>query len=124
MGGGGARYVYACTYLLRICACITMIMYSIQSNTFQGILITDGSSSYAVFIYNCSNMERGGGSIGWYQSKTHYAHYYASFQDNSNRAVCGYQTAIFTSLVYRINKSECPSVSSLSYTDCMPIISI
>ena len=103
--GGRRCAICICTYLLWTCACIT-IMYSIQSNTFQGILITDGSSSYAVFIYNCSNMEWGGSVINWYQSETHYAVYYASGLSNSNRAVCGYQTTIFTTLVYRIDKSK------------------
>ena len=30
----------------------------LQTNTFQGVVITDGSTSFAVFIYRC-------GSIGW-----------------------------------------------------------
>ena len=35
------------------------------TNTFQGILITDGFNSYAVFIYECDGMEWDGGEIGW-----------------------------------------------------------
>ena len=34
-----------------------------QTNTFQGILITDGKQSYTVFIYQCGSME-------WYRSPT------------------------------------------------------
>ena len=96
-----------------------LIVYSIQSttNTFQGILISDGSSSYAVFIYDCSNMEWGGGVIGWQQSTTQYGSYYASGQTSSNSAVCGLQTSSFTTFVYRIG--EWPSVLSLSSTDCI-----
>ena len=42
------------------------VFFSIQSttNTFQGVLISDGSSSYAVFIYDCLKMNWGGGVIG------------------------------------------------------------
>ena len=39
------------------------------TSTFQTVLITDGSSSYAVFIYECGRMEWGGATIGW--SETH-----------------------------------------------------
>ena len=35
------------------------------TNTFQGILITDGFNSYAVFIYECGGMGWDGGEIGW-----------------------------------------------------------
>ena len=96
-------------------------MYSIQSttNTFQGILISDGTSSYAVFIYDCSNMEWGGGVIGWQQSTTQYGSHSASGQISANSAVCGFQTSTFTTLVYRIG--EWPSVLSHSSTDCISL---
>ena len=84
------------------------VMYSIQSttNTFQGILISDGSSSYAVFIYDCSNMEWGGGVIGWQQSTTQYASHDNSDDRDSNEAVCRYQTSSFTTLVYRVDSGK------------------
>ena len=83
-------------------------MYSIQSttNTFQGILISDGSSSYAVFIYDCSNMEWGGGVIGWQQSTTQYASHDNSDDRDSNETVCRYQTSSFTTLVYRVDSGK------------------
>ena len=100
---------------------LIIIMYSIQSitNTFQGILISDGSSSYAVFIYDCSNMEWGGGVIGWQQSTTQYASYTESGLRSSNRAVCGFQTSSYTTLVYKI--CECTSLPSLTYTECISL---
>ena len=98
-----------------------LITYSIQSttNTFQGILISDGYSSYAVFIYNCSNMEWRGGVIGWQQSTLQYGSHFASGQSSANIDVCGFQTSLLRSLVYKIG--EYPSVPSLSYVDCTPL---
>ena len=101
-----------------VCTCIIIyldmykyyydVMYSIQSttNTFQGILISDGYSSYAVFTYDCSNMEWGGGVIGWQQSTTQYASHDNSDDRDSNEAVCRYQTSSFTTLVYRVDSGK------------------
>ena len=40
-----------------------MLQLCSQSNTFQGILITNGNDSYAVFTYEC-------GTLQWAQSST------------------------------------------------------
>ena len=40
-----------------------------MTSTFQAVLITDGFSSYAVFIYQCGGMGWGGAEIGWQASK-------------------------------------------------------
>ena len=111
---------------MEVCKSVIMLIitvYSMQSisNTFQGILISNGTSSYAVFIYDCSNMEWGHGVIGWQQSTTQYASHSNSGLISSNEAVCGFQTISFTSLVYRIEGGECTSVPSLSYTDCISL---
>ena len=66
-------------------------------------------------------MQWGGGVIGWQQSTTRYASYFASGQSDSNDTVCENQKNYFTTLVYRIDESECPPVLSLSYTDCIPL---
>ena len=49
----------------------TSFSFHLQSttSTFQAALITDGSYSYAVFIYECGGIEWGGATIGW--SETH-----------------------------------------------------
>ena len=90
-----------------MCWCMYFFIQS-TTNSFQGILISDGSSSYAVFIYDCTNMEWGGGVIGWQQSTTRYASHSASRQSSSNEAVCDYQSSSFTSLVYRVDSGQSP----------------
>ena len=103
------KAVYSCKYYYNYYN--DNCFFQSTTNTFQGILITDGSSSYAVFIYNCSNMEWGGGVIGWQQSTTQYASYYASGQSSSNTAVCVSQTTSFTTLVYRVYSDQSPYLS-------------
>ena len=91
------------------------VFFSIQSttNTFQGVLISDGSSSYAVFIYDCLKMNWGGGVIGWQQNTTQYASHSASGQSSSNEEVCRGRSSSFTSLVYRISSGKSSSVQCL-----------
>ena len=51
-----------------VCISISCLL-QFTTSTFQAVLITDGSSSYAVFIYECGGMEWSGATIGW--SETH-----------------------------------------------------
>ena len=80
------------------------------TNTFQGILITDGYSSYAVFIYECGGMEWGGGEIGWQasslQNETHYL-----TGNNSDDIGCLYSSS-YSVIVYKL-AGECVYVHSV-----------
>ena len=45
------------------------MIFQTQSNTYQGVLITDGANSYAVFIYECGELAEGvAARIGYYIS--------------------------------------------------------
>ena len=72
------------------------------TNTFQGILIADGSSSYAVFIYECGGMEWGGGVIGWQANTSQYNSHSLSGDSNSNDVGCLYSTT-YSAVVFRID---------------------
>ena len=37
-----------------------IFLYSLQTNTFQAVLATDGSNSFALFIYKCGDLEWNG----------------------------------------------------------------
>jgi hypothetical protein len=77
------------------------------TSTFQGILITDGNSSYAVFIYECGSMEWSGGVIGWQASTSRYTAHPFSGQYYSNYIGCLLSTS-YTAIVYSLN-SQCGS---------------
>ena len=63
---------------------------SLQTNSFQGILITDGYSSYAVFTYRCGYMDWSdeptliGYRIGSYDSTNSYS------GNSANNIACAY----------------------------------
>ena len=78
-------------------------LYILQSATklFQAALITDGSASYAVFIYNCHNYPRlntwNDGNIGWADTSSLYKNgrlYCSDYSCNNN-------------ILYRLDRSKC-----------------
>ena len=83
------------------CHACSLIPQSI-TNTFQGILITDGSSSYVVFVYECGGMEWGGGVIGWQASRTDFYTHYLSRRIDSNDVGCLYSSS-YSAIVYRLD---------------------
>ena len=85
------------------------------TNRFQGVLITDGYYSYAVFIYLCGSMESGGGVIGWQASTSQYASYYLSGESNSNDVACANSYYSYNTLVFRLDDSKSfpPSISPM-----------
>ena len=83
---------------------IMLIIFCSQSitNTFQGILITDGISSYAVFIYECGGMEWGEGVIGWQQSSSsRFDWHFLSGMRNSTSIGCLYSST-YSAVVYKV----------------------
>ena len=82
-----------------------LIFLQSKTNTFQGVLITNGLSSYAVFIYKCGSMEWGGGVIGWQASGLHYNSHYLSGDSNSNDIGCLYSTT-YSAVVFKINNGK------------------
>ena len=79
------------------------------TSTFQGILITDGTNSYAVFIYECGGMEWGGGVIGWRDRSTEDFHDLSGERD-SNLIGCLYSSS-YSAIVYKLTReySACRS---------------
>ena len=73
------------------------------TNTFQCILITDGYSSYAVFIYKCGGMEWGGGVIGWQAGLSHYASQSSSGDSDNNDIGCLYSSGN-SAIVFKLCK--------------------
>ena len=69
--------------------------------TFQAVLITDGSDSYAVFIYDCGGMGWGGATIGWQDSATLYREHYLSGSSSADVG-CLYSNSN-SAIVYKLN---------------------
>lgn len=68
-------------------------------STFQGILITNRTSSYT--IYECVGMEWGGGTIGWQASTSEHGLHSLSGDPDSNDVGCMYSTN-YSAVVFRL----------------------
>lgn len=73
------------------------------TSTFQAVLITNGSSSYAVFTYECGEMEWSGATIGWAYSNSVYQRHPLSRSRNSDDIGCRYSSTS-SIIVYRLGK--------------------
>ena len=115
-GGSSVSHMYETQLTEEQClkskVCVSESQFHMQgiTNTFQAILITDGTDSYAVFIYECGGMEWGGGVIGWQASFSNYMSHYLSGHLNSNDIGCLYSSS-YSAVVYRLDsKFACPAV--------------
>ena len=72
------------------------------TSTFQGILITDGFNSYAVFIYECGGMEWSRGEIGWRDGSSEQVSHSLSDRYNSDDIGCLYSNT-YSAVVYRLH---------------------
>ena len=60
-----------------------------QSNTYQGILITDGVSSYVVFVYHCDLLDPFSvAGIGYYINNTLFKEHPLSNMNRSSAIAC------------------------------------
>ena len=67
----------------------TLLCVFSQTNTYQGILITDGIQSYAVFTYNCELLNpRSIAGIGYYFSNTQFEEHPLSNTNHSSTIAC------------------------------------
>ena len=58
-------------------------------NSYQGILITDGSRTYALFIYNCSQLNRDSvAGIGYFFNSSLFEEHALSNTDQSSMVAC------------------------------------
>ena len=86
-----------------------------DTNMFQGILITDGDYSYAVFINLCGSTYWDFGVIGWSPS------FYIIGESNSDNVACADADSFYSTLVYRLDDSE-SSPSFLPHTSIVMIL--
>ena len=75
-----------------------------QRNTFQGIVITNGASSYAVFTYECGDINWGGGAtIGFKATGSFYQNHAYSGSRAASIDCVNSPTSQWNNVVYRLN---------------------
>lgn len=106
------RMYIKCTSFLRwgymllayIYVCLWMWLTLPQRNSYQGIVITDGTRSYAVFIYNCqllNNLSFAG--IGYYFSSTQQKEHRLSNTNASSTIACvNLPGSPWSTVIYRL----------------------
>ena len=82
-------------------------MYDIlQANTFQGILVTDGEQSYALFTYNCDMMEwSGNATVGFNAAgKFFHSHFLSGTHSITNIACINSPQSSWSNIIYQLSK--------------------
>ena len=93
------------TYIYEICG-----LPHVQGNSFQAVVVTNGVLSYAVFTYQCGELnwvQFNSASIGFSASSTSFANHPFSQQPNVNDIACLSQRCPpWTNVVYQISKKQ------------------
>ena len=79
--------------------------FSSQNNTWQGLVITDGVTSYAVFTYRCGDMNWAyGPTIGFNAAGDYYVNHPNTGSTNGEEIAClNFPTNEWYNLVYEIS---------------------
>ena len=77
----------------------------VQTNTFQGIVITNGQQSYALFTYQCGLLGwSGGATIGFTAAGKVYQNHHLSGTYARNIACLNSKITIWTNVIYQLSK--------------------
>ncbi len=75
-----------------------------QRNTYQGIVITDGLNSYAVYTYRCEELEWGdGATIGYNAAGDYFENHELSGSSATDVACLNDVFSVWSNLVYRLS---------------------
>ena len=104
--------------------CYYSVFLHMQTNTFQGVVITDGSQSYAVFIYKCGLLQWSGldrfyrhAVIGYNMKGQFMNHPFSGFGVATNVACVNSPETSWTTLLYDIG--EIRDELQLSRMECL-----
>ena len=84
-----------------------------QTNTYQAVIITDGLSSFALFIYNCQQMEWSGEvGIGVNGDGRFYANHILSKSETAHEVAClNSPSSNWNNILYQLRKFFCINLS-------------
>lgn len=60
----------------------------LQRNTYQGILVTNGQRSYALFLYQCGQLQTNLAGVGYLADGNFYENHPLSNSDSSSDVAC------------------------------------
>ena len=81
-----------------------MILPYYNQDSFQGVLVTDGTKSYCLFLYQCDLLESSRASIGFSSSGNFFFNHQLSLSPSSSEVACGNTPdSNWNSLLYQIH---------------------
>ena len=90
------------TFHVHIC-----FYFTVQTNTFQGILITNGTGSYTVFTYECGAIGWGGGAtIGYKAAGSFYQNHALSGSSAASIGCVNSPASQWNNVVYQLNDGQ------------------
>ena len=83
-----------------------------QTNTYQGVVVTDGQFSYSLFIYNCDLLTwSGGATIGFNADGIFYENHKISQSTNVRNVAClNLPDSAWSNVLYQLCKSTLHAV--------------
>ena len=84
------------------------LLYTLQSNTYQAVVVTDGSSTYTVFTYLCNDLDNTtlGGRIGYYNDSCNFVEHEFSLAQMSFMVACANEEETpWSNIVYHLTPS-------------------
>jgi len=83
-----------------------IIMLLLQTNTYQGIVVTNGDQSYALFTYRCGQLGwSGGATIGFSAAGDFYYNYKMSGTSSVKNVACeNSPESSWTNIIYQLSK--------------------
>lgn len=87
--------------------CIPLTFSSIQTNTFQGIVVTNFTTSYAVFVYKCGDLEfSASASIGFTALDVLFENHRVSGYNARQIACTNSGQSEWVNLVYKLTRED------------------
>ena len=79
----------------------------LQTNTFQAVMVTDGNNSFAIFIYQCGDLQwsRNGTTIGFGAGSEFFSNHWLSGTPNVSSIAClNTPDSQFFTLLYKLTE--------------------
>lgn len=74
-----------------------------QNNTYQAVIITDGTKAYAVFTYKCGALNWAGeATIGYNAGGDYYMNHPLSGLSLSNAIACVHNDSVWNNVIYNL----------------------
>lgn len=102
--GQSTSLVHGC---IRSCISVVIILFLKQTNTFQGIVVTNGYQSFSVFIYRCGSLQWSGDAVIGFKVNSELLDIHALIGSNTSTIACqNLPGSVWSNVVYQLSKDS------------------